>query len=214
MRVPLSLFRRRVCRAPFIRTLHALAPSSTLQRVRLLSLLSVNVVPHVRRMDMSVRTSMTLVRCGPQRVQAMPVSAGHRSQQRPRVQANSGGAVYVYRGTLLFDGVAISDTRAVRSGRVAGCGGGWVGVRSVSAAAQCTWPVGPSRSEGAARSRTPQRCAQTHARVHAHVHANTQVHARGHLRKQSHVQDTRTNKHTNRHTHTQNHTHTDTPSHT
>jgi hypothetical protein len=129
-------------------------------------------------MGLSVRASMDLVRCGPQRVQAMPGFAGHRSLRRPRVQANSAGAVAVSHGTLVLDGVAISDTRAVRSVRVAGGGprrtewcaqvnGGAVFMKGGTV----TFQGGSSITRT-----TAVRCAQTRARVHAHVHASTQVH--------------------------------------
>ena len=48
--------------------------------------------------------------------------------------------MHVAQGTLVLNSVAISDTRAVRSGRVAGDGPRWIrgDVRRVVAAAQCT----------------------------------------------------------------------------
>ncbi len=77
-----------------------------------------------------------------------------------RVQAYLGGAVYVLTGELVFNGVAISGTRAdvrllARGGCVAGGGPRQPGGVRRAAAAQWPCPVGPSRSKGAARSRAP-----------------------------------------------------------
>ena len=114
-----------------------------------------------------------------------------------RVQAINGGAVYVAQGTLVFDGVAISSTRAdvrplglahgvsVGGGRPAADRGG---VRRV-AAAPCTCTVGPSRSKGAARSRPPQRCAPPkRTRPHACVGSRKlrSTGARAHMRTNTH----------------------------
>jgi hypothetical protein len=95
-----------------------------------------------------------------------------------------GGVVFMDKGALVFDGVAISDTSATvrrpsaaRAGRALGCMRA-AGLRRTGAVcrdteAQFTLPMAPSRSEGAARSRARgRRCARpcrTHTRTHALV---------------------------------------------
>ncbi len=83
---------------------------------------------------------------------------------RPARAQGSGGAVYVSKGTLVFDGVAISDASAVLLAH----GGPWLAgaawPRRTSGACSftavlCAWKIAPSRSEAAAQSRAPRRCA-------------------------------------------------------
>ena len=87
-----------------------------------------------------------------------------------RVQAN-GGAVFMFKGELVFDGVAISDTSATArrlrprapvgpSGCVRAAGLRRTGAVRRGAEAQLSWAMAPSRSEGAARSRARGRCAR------------------------------------------------------
>jgi hypothetical protein len=131
-----------------------------------------------------------------------------------------GGAVYIKKGTLVLDGVAISGTRALvrplglaHGGRVAGGGPRRTGgVRRM--AAQCTWKMGPSRSKGAARSRTP-RCASPNTLAHfmhsqrTHPHACTHRLAQANIYKRasSHA-STSNHTHSHERTHARKHTHT------
>jgi hypothetical protein len=90
-----------------------------------------------------------------------------------------GGVVFMGKGELVFDGVAISDTSAtVRrpSAAQAGRGPSAASARRACAGpvAACsfteapfTWSMAPSRSEGAARSRARGRCARPGAIIRA-----------------------------------------------
>jgi hypothetical protein len=90
------------------------------------------------------------------------------------VQAN-GGAVIIGKGKLVLEGVAISDTSAtVRRPRtrapvgaldcVRGAGLRWTGAVCRITEARFSWPMAPSRSKGAARSRARRRCARPDSR--------------------------------------------------
>ncbi len=195
MRLPRSLSRRSVRSVPVIRT-HALAPSSALPRVRLLSRWSANVDPHVRRMGMPVRT-YTVRASHAVRAAAR---AGHAGLCRTSiaaaaacVQAWYGGAVAVSQGTLVFDGAAISGTRAVRSGRVAGVGPrrtGWCAQGYRGGAVYMENGTVTFQGGSSITGTTAVRLAQTHARQrilgHTQAQVRAQTHARTHANKHSH----------------------------
>jgi hypothetical protein len=101
------------------------------------------------------------------------VRGGGPAPDRRRVQVH-GGAVYMLKGELVFDGVAISDTSAlVRRpldarvgrpfGRRAAAGLRRTGSVCRNEVAQFGWPMAPSRSAGTAPSRACRRCARPDA---------------------------------------------------
>jgi hypothetical protein len=129
-----------------------------------------------------------------------------------RAQANDGGAVAVAQGTLVFDGVAISDTRAVRSGRVAGCGPRWTGWCAQGYRGGAVYMEGGTvtiQGGSSITGTTAVRLTQTHARerIHGHTQADKFMRQRTHAR-------TQTNIHTDTHAQARAHTHTLTQSRT
>jgi hypothetical protein len=156
------------------------------------SFLSVNVVPHVRRMVMPVRTRTV---CASHAVWAA-ARAGHAGLFRTpiaaaaaRAQASDGGAVAVAQGTLVFDGAAISGTSAVRSGRAAGCGPrrtGWCAQSYRGGAVYMYSGTVTFQGGSSITGSTAVRLAQTHARERIHGRTQADKFMREHAIKHSH----------------------------
>ena len=164
---------------------------STLTR----SLAEARAYTHARRTHTYAR-SHALAACVLRRLQRCTQWARPGYDRLARAQG-SGGAVYVENGTLVFDGVAISDTSAVLLAH----GGPWLAgaawPRRTSGAcrftaALFTWKMAPSRSEAEAQSRAPQRwaCASRTMPMHACARSRMQTVARSgsHVRACPHGQ--------------------------